>query len=65
MPGAGFKRQAAIWRKSVTDMITVPYDAAKHDIVCVIPPVELSQLLMDHLTGPRHSIGIRRFFLGR
>jgi hypothetical protein len=32
-PGAGFKRKARIWRKSLTDMNVVPFEAAKLALV--------------------------------
>lgn len=33
MPGAGFKKKAREWRKWARDMVEVPYEAAKENIV--------------------------------
>lgn len=35
LPGAGFKRQAAVWRQAVEDMVELPYQKALDLIVSV------------------------------
>lgn len=64
MPGAGFKRQAAIWHKWVMDMTTVPYDAVKQNLVCNILPTHPKPLLTAYLTGTRHGVRIRCLYPG-
>lgn len=62
MPGAQFKRQAAIWHKWVMDMTIVPYAAVKRDIVCILP-TQPEPLLIAYFTGTRHGVRIRCFYL--
>jgi hypothetical protein len=33
MPGAGFKRQAEIWKKDVDDLYNLPFEVTKRNIV--------------------------------
>lgn len=35
LPGAGFKKQAYEWRKSITAMVEVPFNAVKQAIVSI------------------------------
>lgn len=64
MPGAGFKRQAAIWHKWVMDMTIVPYAAVKNDLVrgILLTHSELPPIVC--LTDTRHGTRIRCFYPG-
>ena len=36
-PGAGFQKKAKIWRKSVEEMNTKPFEAVKESLVSLMP----------------------------
>lgn len=37
LPGAGFQRKAASWRKTLTDMANIPHNLVKSEMVCTRP----------------------------
>lgn len=65
MPGAGFKRQAAVWHKWVMDMTIVPYAAVKKDLVRGISVTDSELPLIVCSTGTRHSTRVRCVHLGQ
>ncbi|KAJ3530716.1 hypothetical protein NM688_g7671 [Phlebia brevispora] len=58
-PGAGFKRQAAIWRKSTLEMATAPFGAVKRALQDGTAPVSVVSSLLSDLEGDSERVAHR------